>query len=69
MALAENLKVAREAKGITQTKLAGIVGVTRNQISDYEAGERIPRFYVGLAIANALDITAEELAYGFKGGK
>jgi len=62
MALAENIKAKREEKGLNQSELAGIVGVTRNQISDYESGERVPRFYVGLAIAKALDTTVEELA-------
>lgn len=63
MALAENIKAKREEKGLKQSELAGIVGITRNQISDYESGERIPRFYTGLAIAKALDTTAEELAF------
>lgn len=63
MALAENIKAKREEKGLNQSELAGIVGITRNQISDYESGERIPRFYTGLAIAKALDTTAEELAF------
>lgn len=66
MSLAENLKANRERIGISQSELAGIVGISRNQISDYESGERIPRFYVGLNIAKALGITAEELAYGKK---
>lgn len=66
MALAENLKARRIEQEMSQEELAGYAGVTRKQIATYELGERLPSFYVGLAIAKALGITAEELAYGTK---
>jgi putative transcriptional regulator len=64
MALAENIKSRRIEKGLTQEELSGIVGVSRRQISTYEAGERIPDLYSALRIAKALGTTVEKLAYG-----
>lgn len=62
MALAENIKERRTAKGMTTEELAGIVGVTRMAISNYETGQRMPDLYSALRIAKALDTTVEELA-------
>lgn len=64
MALAENIKAKRIEKGLTQGELSSIVGVSRKQISTYEAGERIPTLYNALRIAKALGTTVEKLAYG-----
>lgn len=61
MALAENIKEIRTAKGMTTEELAGIVGVTRMAISNYETGKRMPDLYSALRIAKALDTTVENL--------
>jgi transcriptional regulator with XRE-family HTH domain len=42
MALAENIKEKRLEKNMSQEHLAGIVGVTRMAICNYEEGKRIP---------------------------
>lgn len=62
MALAENIKAKRLAKGMTQEELSGMVGVARKQITCYESGERIPDLYNAIRLARALGTTVEELA-------
>ena len=62
MALAENIKAKREEKGLNQSELAGIVGVTRMTISMFESGERKPELYNAIRLAKALGTTVEELA-------
>ncbi len=42
MLLAVRLKTLREEKGLTQSKLASMLNVTKSTISYYENGERIP---------------------------
>jgi putative transcriptional regulator len=61
MALAENIKERRTAKGMTTEELAGIVGVTRMAISLFENGERTPSLYNAVRLAEALDTTVENL--------
>jgi transcriptional regulator with XRE-family HTH domain len=36
--MADRIKSLREARGITQTELAGVVGVTRAAVSQWESG-------------------------------
>jgi transcriptional regulator with XRE-family HTH domain len=62
MALAENIKEKRLEKNMSQEHLAGIVGVTRMAICNYEEGKRLLALYDALRIAKALGTTVEELA-------
>ena len=58
------LKEMRERRGLSQTELATIAGVSARMISKYETGERqITRAEVGTVIrlATALKVTVEEL--------
>jgi transcriptional regulator with XRE-family HTH domain len=64
MAFAENLKYLREQKGISQAKLASLVGITQPTIAQYEIGLKVPTIIVGVRIAEQLGVTAEELTYG-----
>ena len=50
------LKSAREKTGLTQVKVAEKVGITEVSYQNYEAGERIPRADVAIAIAETLGI-------------
>ena len=50
------LKTAREKTGLTQVKVAEKVGITEVSYQNYEAGERIPRADIAIAIAEALGI-------------
>lgn len=61
MALGENIRERRIAKNMSQEDLAGIVGVTRMAICNYEEGKRIPALYDALRIAKALGTTVEKL--------
>lgn len=61
MALGENIRERRLEKNMSQEDLAGIVGVTRMAICNYEEGKRIPALYDALRIAKALGTTVEKL--------
>ena len=56
------LREHRIALGLSQAQLAERVGVDKRQIRRYEAGETQPAFNVAYAIAEALDITLNQLA-------
>jgi molybdopterin molybdotransferase/putative molybdopterin biosynthesis protein len=55
------LRLARQARGFSQQQLAGMAGVSRQAVSAVEAGHSDPSLRVGLALARALGVTAEEL--------
>lgn len=50
------LKETREKVNLTQVKVAEQVGITEVSYQNYEAGERIPRADVAIAIAEVLKI-------------
>ncbi len=60
MLFAKVLRMLREARGISQYKLAKILNTTPSLISRYESGQRCPRRETVRAIAEALDLTPEE---------
>lgn len=62
MGMSEVMKAKRNVLGLSQSKLAEIVGVTQRQIARYEAGEQQPVLGVAAAIANALGVSLSELA-------
>jgi len=55
------LRVARQARGLSQQQLAGMAGVTRQAVSSLESGHSDPSLRVALALASALGVTVEEL--------
>ncbi len=55
------LRLARQARGFAPQQLAGMAGVSRQAVSAVEAGHSDPSLRVGLALARALGVTAEEL--------
>ena len=61
--LKNRLKVARAEKGLSQTQLAELVGVSRNTISSIETGQFIPTAKLALILCIALDKKFEELFY------
>lgn len=61
--LKNRLKVARAEKGLSQTQLAEMVGVSRNTISSIETGQFNPTAKLALLLCIALDKTFEELFY------
>ncbi len=61
--LKNNLKEARAQKGLSQTQLAALVGVSRNTISSIETGQFNPTAKLALILCIALDQKFEELFY------
>lgn len=61
--LMNNLKQARAEKGMSQSELAKLVGVSRNTISSIETGQFNPTAKLALILCIALDKKFEELFY------
>ena len=61
--LKNRLKVARAEKGLSQTQLAELVGVSRNPISSIETGQFNPTAKLALILCIALDKKFEDLFY------
>ena len=61
--LKNRLKVARAEKGLAQTQLAELVGVSRNTISSIETGQFNPTAKLALILCIALDKKFEDLFY------
>ena len=61
--LKNRLKVARAEKGLSQTQLAELVGVSRNTICSIETGQFNPTAKLSLILCIALDKKFEELFY------
>ena len=61
--LKNRLKVARAEKGLSQTQMAELVGVSRNTISSIETGQFNPTAKLALILCIALDKKFEELFY------
>ena len=61
--LKNRLKVARAEKGLSQTQLAELVGVSRNTISSIETGQFNPTAKLALILCIALDRKFEDLFY------
>ena len=61
--LKNNLKKVRVEKGMSQQKLADLIGVSRNTISSIETGQFNPTAKLALVLCVALDKKFEELFY------
>ncbi len=61
-----NLKTIREKRGISQAKLAKIVGFDRALIVKAEKGQRVLRLANFLTVAHALNTTPEQLLDGWQ---
>jgi len=58
------LRAARDRRGMTQAQLAEATGAYPSQISNYENGEKVPEGETMVALADALDVSLDELARG-----
>ena len=63
LVLKNNLKKIRSEKGISQSKLSNMVGVSRNTISSIETGQFNPTAKLALILCIALDKKFEEIFY------
>lgn len=61
LVLKNHLREARRARGLSQTELAEMVGVSRNTISSIETGQFSPTAKLALVICIALDKKFEDL--------
>ena len=61
--LKNRIKEARAEKGLSQSELAKLVGVSRNTISSIETGQFCPTAKLALVLAIALNKKFEELFY------
>lgn len=59
--LLNTLKIQRAKNDLTQEQLAGLVGVTRKTINTIENRKYTPSTYLALKLAQALEVTVEEL--------
>nr|WP_276318931.1 MULTISPECIES: helix-turn-helix transcriptional regulator [Bifidobacterium] len=57
------MRAARAEKGLSQTQLAELVGVSRQTISSIETGQFNPTAKLALILCVALDKKFEELFY------
>lgn len=55
------LRVARAAKGLTQEKLAEVIGKTEETVSNIERGKSLPSIETVLDICTALDLEISDL--------
>ena len=62
----KNIKFFREKKNITQSELADKLCVTRQAVSNWENGKTEPDIEMLNKIASVLEMSIEELIYGFK---
>ena len=61
--LKNNLKKISSEKGISQSQLASMVGVSRNTISSIETGQFNPTAKLALIISIALEKKFEDIFY------
>ena len=61
--LKNNLKQFRTEKGLSQSELAEMVGVSRNTISSIETGQFSPTAKLALILCIALDQKFEDIFY------
>lgn len=57
----EKLKKIRTEKGLSQKKLADMIGVSQTAVYSWEKGNMLPKFEQMQRIAAALDVTLDEL--------
>ena len=61
IAVGRRIKAAREVKHMTQEKLAETIDLSTDHISVIERGVKVPRLDTFVSIANALEVSADDL--------
>ena len=62
MTFGESLRQIREERGMTQEQLAEFLGTTKQVISRYETGQRVPKLTVAQEYARRLGVTLDRIA-------
>jgi putative transcriptional regulator len=65
--LENRLKVARAERGLSQTELARMAGVTRQTISSIETGQYVPSTLLAFVLAQRLGCRVDEI-FSLQGG-
>ncbi len=60
--IGENIQLLRKKAGLTQEALAEKVNVSRQTIAKWESGESVPDLALAARLAEALDVSLDELA-------
>ena len=63
-AIGKRIKQYRTQKQLSQEDLGNVIGVTRKHLSKIEIGERAPTLDLLILIANALDVSSDDLLVG-----
>ena len=61
MSYGESIKIARIKAGLTQQRLADMIGVDRSTICNYEKEKRVPSGKELINLANALNVSIDYL--------
>lgn len=61
MSLGENIKTARENRGLSQSELAEKIGLQKQNVSAFERGVKIPSIDKLVAIADTLRCSTDRL--------
>lgn len=56
-----NIARERIKRGLTQRKLAAMAGISQSCLANIECGQREPRIYTLIKIANALNVKLSDL--------
>ncbi len=59
--IGENIKALRKLHGITQGKLAEVLGGKKSLVSNYENGYSTPDVFTLIKIADYFDVSLDEL--------
>ncbi|WP_122644647.1 helix-turn-helix transcriptional regulator [Luxibacter massiliensis] len=60
--ISENIRILRKNSGMTQEQLAKRLFITRQALSNYENGSRLPNLLTAIAIANVFNISLDILS-------
>lgn len=61
MTIGQNLRALRKKRGLTQSQLGALCGMTGGAVSSYENGVTVPRRQVVQRLARALDVSPDRL--------
>ena len=62
--ISRNIRKARETAGLTQEKLAELVGISTAYYSQIELGNKSPSLETLINIADAMHVSVDSLVYG-----
>ncbi len=62
-AVPERLSEARQRKGLSVLQVAEACGITEKAVADYEAGERVPRDEIKIALAKLYGVPVLDLFF------